>query len=149
MRNEKETMVRLEKFLNESPIPDTEIMYDGWVESTTRFTNNRIHQNVTEENSSLTVRTLEAGRIGTVQTNQLEQEKIKETIQTAVARMREQSVKCGAVIKTITVDSVDLNSHPLKVVAGKETVETKVVIIATGATAKRMGLHGEDRLWQK
>lgn len=66
-----------------------------------------------------------------------------------MARMREQSVKCGAVIKTATVDKVDLKSRPLKVFAGQETVETRAVIISTGATAKRLNLPGEDHLWQK
>ncbi len=66
-----------------------------------------------------------------------------------MARMREQSVKCGVTIKTVTVDKVDLKSKPFKVIAGKETVEAKTIILATGATAKRMNLPGEDRLWQR
>ena len=66
-----------------------------------------------------------------------------------MVRMREQSVKCGATIKTVTVDKVDLKSRPFKVFAGNETVETKSVILATGATAKRMNLPGEDKLWQR
>jgi len=66
-----------------------------------------------------------------------------------MVRMREQSVKCGATIKTVTVDKVDLKSQPFKVVAGSETIETKTLIIATGATAKRLGLPGEERLWQR
>ena len=64
-------------------------------------------------------------------------------------KMRAQSVKCGAVIKTVTVDKVDLSSRPFKVFAGKETVETKSIIISTGATAKRLGIAGEEKLWQK
>ncbi len=63
--------------------------------------------------------------------------------------MREQSLKCGARIKTLTVDKVDLRTSSFKVFAGKESVETKSLIIATGATAKRLNLPGEDRLWQK
>ena len=66
-----------------------------------------------------------------------------------MARMREQSAKCGVTIKTVTVDKVDLKSQPFQVTAGKETFETKTVILATGATAKRMNLPGEDRLWQR
>lgn len=64
-------------------------------------------------------------------------------------RMRKQSVHCGARIKTVTVDKVDLSNRPFKVFAGKETFETKILIIATGATAKRLNLKGEDRLWQR
>ncbi len=36
-----------------------------------------------------------------------------------------------------------------KVFAGSQQYEAKVLIIASGATAKRMNLPGEDRLWQK
>ena len=64
-------------------------------------------------------------------------------------RMRDQSVKCGTSIKTVTVDKINLNSKPFKVVAGSETVETRTIILATGATAKRMDLPGEEKLWQK
>ncbi|MFA5261918.1 MAG: thioredoxin-disulfide reductase [Candidatus Omnitrophota bacterium] len=66
-----------------------------------------------------------------------------------MARMREQSVKCGARIKTVTVDKVDLKSNPFTVMAESERVEAKALIIATGATAKRMNLPGEDKLWQR
>jgi len=64
-------------------------------------------------------------------------------------RMREQSVKCGTRIKTATVDKVDLHAKPFKIFAGKESVEAQTLIIATGATAKRLNLPGEDKLWQK
>jgi thioredoxin reductase (NADPH) len=63
--------------------------------------------------------------------------------------MREQSLHCGARIKTETVDKVDLSQKPFKVFVGEEVVEAKAIIVATGATAKRMNLPGEDRLWQK
>ncbi|MEA3227073.1 MAG: thioredoxin-disulfide reductase, partial [Planctomycetota bacterium] len=69
--------------------------------------------------------------------------------QDLMTRMREQSVKCGTTIKTVTVDKVDLSARPFKVTAGSETIEAKAVIIATGATAKRMNLPGEDTLWQR
>lgn len=64
-------------------------------------------------------------------------------------KMREQSEHCGARIITETVDSVDLSKKPFKVVVGANTYEAASLIIATGATAKRMNLPGEDRLWQK
>lgn len=63
--------------------------------------------------------------------------------------MREQSIHCGTRIKTETVDKVDLSRRPFKVFVGQETIEAKSIIIATGATAKRMNLPGEDRLWQR
>ncbi len=74
-----------------------------------------------------------------------------------MVRMREQSLKCGARIETKTVDKVDLctggsrpaRTGPFKVFVGAKSVETKSLIIATGATAKRLGILGEARLWQK
>ena len=63
--------------------------------------------------------------------------------------MREQSVHCGTRIITETVDSVDTSAQPFKVLAGGQEYLTKAIIIATGATAKRMNLPGEERLWQK
>ncbi|MGE4169405.1 MAG: thioredoxin-disulfide reductase [Candidatus Margulisiibacteriota bacterium] len=64
-------------------------------------------------------------------------------------KLREQSEACGTRIVTKTVDEVDLSSQPFKVRVGDEILETKSLIIATGATAKRMGIPGEDLLWQK
>ena len=64
-------------------------------------------------------------------------------------RMRKQSLYCGARIKTLTVEKVDLSMRPFKVFAGNEIVETKALIIATGATAKRMQVPGEEHFWQK
>jgi thioredoxin reductase (NADPH) len=64
-------------------------------------------------------------------------------------RMRQQSVKCATVIKTQTVDKVDFKSHPFKVYSDGETYETHAVILATGATAKRMNVPGEEKFWQK
>lgn len=64
-------------------------------------------------------------------------------------QMRKQSEKCGARIKTLTVDKVDLKSNPFKIIADSETVESRTIIIATGATAKRLDVPGEKKLWQK
>ena len=57
--------------------------------------------------------------------------------------MRQQSLNSGAQIQTLTVDSVDLSSKPFKVNVGNETYTADTLIIATGATAKRMGIKGE------
>ena len=62
--------------------------------------------------------------------------------------MREQSLHSGARIETKTVDKVDLSKRPFKVYVGDRVIEAKTLIIATGATAKRMHVPGEDRLWQ-
>lgn len=64
-------------------------------------------------------------------------------------KMRDQSVKCGTRIQTLTVNTVDLKNRPFKIFTDEGMTETQVIIIATGATAKRMNLPGEDRLWQR
>ena len=64
-------------------------------------------------------------------------------------KMREQSLHCGARIESLTVDKVDLSEWPYKVFTGNDIIATKAIIIATGATAKRMGVPGEEQFWQK
>jgi len=64
-------------------------------------------------------------------------------------KMRAQSVRYGTRIETETVERVDLKGSPFKVYAGGREYLSKSLIIATGATAKRLGIPGEDRYWQK
>lgn len=66
-----------------------------------------------------------------------------------MARMRKQSSDAGARIETKTIEKVDLKARPFKVFVGSETIEARAIIIATGATAKRLGIPGEDKFWQK
>lgn len=66
-----------------------------------------------------------------------------------MVRMREQSVRYGCRIKTQTVDRLDLSSSPFVVFSDGEEVQADSIIIATGATAKRMGVPGEEIFWQK
>jgi thioredoxin reductase (NADPH) len=64
-------------------------------------------------------------------------------------KMRAQSEKYGVKIITKTVDKLDISSSPFKVFCGNEVTETKALVIATGATAKRLNLPGEEKYWQK
>ena len=64
-------------------------------------------------------------------------------------RFRAQSLRYGTEILTETVTSVDLRQRPLTVMSDQTTVETEALIIATGATAQRMGVPGEEQFWQK
>ena len=64
-------------------------------------------------------------------------------------QMRQQSLNAWAEIITKTVDSVYLSSSPFKVTVENEEFTADSLIIATGATAKRMGLPGEEQFWQK
>lgn len=64
---------------------------------------------------------------------------------------REQAQKFGTTFITEDVTHVDLQSHPFKVEAPSGTVETEALIIATGATAKRLQVPGakDGEFWQK
>jgi thioredoxin reductase (NADPH) len=66
-------------------------------------------------------------------------------------KMREQSIGCGTTIVTETVSKVDLSQRPFKLwLEGKEDelpILTHSLIIATGATAKRLHLPGEEKFW--
>lgn len=62
---------------------------------------------------------------------------------------REQSVHCGATIHTETVTEVDLSKRPFRVKTNSQEVFAETLIITTGATAKRMGVKGEEAYWQK
>ena len=60
--------------------------------------------------------------------------------------MREQAVRLGADIRRGTVSSVDFDVRPFRaVIDGSLTVEADAVIIATGATARYLGLPSEQK----
>jgi thioredoxin reductase (NADPH) len=62
--------------------------------------------------------------------------------------MRTQAERFGTVFKTGDVTSVDLHVRPFKVIVdGEEALETKALIIATGASPITLGLSNEKRLW--
>jgi thioredoxin reductase (NADPH) len=63
--------------------------------------------------------------------------------------MREQSINNGCRIETKTVDGVDFSTFPYKVFVEGVAIDTRSIIISTGATAKRLGVDGELQLWQK
>ena len=63
--------------------------------------------------------------------------------------MRKQSARFGTRIKTDTVTAVDLAKRPFSVTVGRNEYKTETLIVATGATAKRLGLPGEDKYWQR
>ena len=64
-------------------------------------------------------------------------------------RMREQAVNCGTEILTETVGKLDLSQRPFKVYTSATELKAESIIIATGATAKRLGIKGEETYWQK
>lgn len=68
-------------------------------------------------------------------------------------RMKQQSQRFGTEIITETVSKCDLSQRPFKLWTefneDGEPITTDAVIIATGASAKRMHLPGEETYWQQ
>jgi len=60
-----------------------------------------------------------------------------------IENMRKQAQKFGAEFKAGSVTEVDLSQQPFKVTAGRETFETRTLIVAAGASARLLGLQGE------
>jgi thioredoxin reductase (NADPH) len=64
-------------------------------------------------------------------------------------KMREQSLRFKTRIFTEDVTRVDLSKRPFVVASSEREITTEALIIATGATARRLQLPGEQRLWTK
>ena len=63
-----------------------------------------------------------------------------------IDNMRKQAEKFGAKCVLAQVNSVDLTQRPFKVVAGEVVIEADTFIIASGASAKLLGLESEKHL---
>jgi thioredoxin reductase (NADPH) len=63
-----------------------------------------------------------------------------------MTEMRAQADRFGAEFVQATVESVDLKSHPFRVTADGKTYTARVLIIATGASAKLLGISSEALL---
>jgi thioredoxin reductase (NADPH) len=62
--------------------------------------------------------------------------------------MRAQSVNSGVEILTETIESVDLSKRPFTVKTADGEEQAEILIIATGAIAKRMRVPHEEEFWQ-
>ena len=60
--------------------------------------------------------------------------------------MKKQAQRFGAEYKMESVTEVDLSRRPFTVRAGKHTYQARALIIATGASAKMLGLESEKKL---
>ncbi|KAL2916981.1 thioredoxin-disulfide reductase [Polyrhizophydium stewartii] len=67
-------------------------------------------------------------------------------------RFRAQSLRFNTTIHTETISKVDLSQRPFRLwVESRESEQpilAKSIIVATGATAKRLHIPGEDKYWQ-
>ncbi len=59
--------------------------------------------------------------------------------------LRKQALRFGADMRQGTVSKVDFSKRPLEVTVGSETLQTHTVIIATGASARYLGLPDEQK----
>ncbi|MCH9633717.1 MAG: Thioredoxin reductase [Chlamydiae bacterium] len=66
-------------------------------------------------------------------------------------KFKAQVIRFGTQCITKDVNSVDFSKKPFKITSGKQTYEANSVIIATGATAKRLDVEGtrDGEFWQK
>ena len=69
--------------------------------------------------------------------------------QQLMAAFRQQSERFGARMFTEDVIRVELSARPLTVASSSRELRTQALIIATGATARRLHLPGESRLWNR
>ncbi|KAL8874916.1 MAG: hypothetical protein Q9198_006657, partial [Flavoplaca austrocitrina] len=67
-------------------------------------------------------------------------------------KMRAQSIRFGTDVRTETISKIDLSNRPFKIWResneDKEPETADAVIIATGASARRLDLPGEEKYWQ-
>lgn len=70
--------------------------------------------------------------------------------QKIMAEMRAQSARFGTRMITEDIESVNLDSRPFKVItSGQDAYETHAIIIATGATARRLDLASEKKFFNR
>jgi thioredoxin reductase (NADPH) len=63
-----------------------------------------------------------------------------------IERARKQAQRFGAEFRSGAVTQVDLSKPPFKITAGKETYECETLIVASGASARTLGIESERQL---
>jgi thioredoxin reductase (NADPH) len=63
-----------------------------------------------------------------------------------IENMRKQAERFGAEFRTGHVTATDLTGRPFVLTAGKEQIKTRAIIVASGATARWLGLPSEKAL---
>ena len=66
-----------------------------------------------------------------------------------MSNMKAQALRWGAELVTEDVIEADFSQRPFVIRSEEREVRAHSVVIATGATAKRLGLPSEQRLWSK
>ena len=63
-----------------------------------------------------------------------------------IENMKKQAVRFGAELRMAHLSSVDLTTHPFALNIGSETIHTRTLIIASGASARWLNLPSEQAL---
>ena len=63
-----------------------------------------------------------------------------------IENMKKQATRFGAELRMGHLDAIDLSERPIKLQLGKETVRTRTLIIASGASARWLNLPSEQAL---
>jgi thioredoxin reductase (NADPH) len=61
-------------------------------------------------------------------------------------RFEKQAIRFGAEVLPVHVTQVDLSSRPFRVDAGDQTWAAETIVVATGASARWLGVPGEEQL---
>ena len=62
-------------------------------------------------------------------------------------RLKAQAVRWGTRLVEADAEAIDLAQRPFRIQADGQTLEAQAVILATGASANRLGLPSEQRFW--
>jgi thioredoxin reductase (NADPH) len=62
-------------------------------------------------------------------------------------RLKAQAVRWGTRLVEADAETIDLSQRPFRIQAEGQTIEAQSVILATGASANRLGLPSEERFW--
>ena len=90
MLNRQDSEHIFERIWELSSADEIEALFYGGRFSLTRFANNVIHQNVSEENSGVSIRTVFGGRTARASTNKLDDESLKRAVEASEALARVQ-----------------------------------------------------------
>jgi len=64
-------------------------------------------------------------------------------------RMKAQALRWGTRLVEADAEAIDLSQRPYRITAEGQVIETQAVILATGASANRLGLPSEARFWSQ
>jgi len=92
-RDRESTLKFLEETLAMSSAEQTEVSLEASKESLTRFAGNQIHQNVSESDAKLSIRSIESGHIGFAATNRIDKNSLQHALDWALTVARSKRIK--------------------------------------------------------